>query len=89
MLLRLIKPYLRIKLEYLAEQLRVEKLEIVRLLIEIIHDNCHQLRIDQVNEIVIRIGHNEDLLEIESAIAMNKVCNELEALTTSMVNKCQ
>lgn len=87
--MRLIKPYLRIKLGYLAEQLRVDQFEIIRLLIEIIHNNCQQLRIDQVNETVIRIGHEEDLLDPAAAKAMNKVCKELEDLTASMVGKCQ
>lgn len=87
-LLRLIKPYIRIKLSYLADELKIEKDEVVRLLVEIIHDKCPELKIDQVNETVIRIGYNQELLEQSRAKAMNKVCEELETLLMNLVDKC-
>lgn len=87
-LLRLIRPYIRIKLSYLAEELKIPQAEVVRLLVEIIHDKCKQLRIDQLNETVIRIGYGQDLLHSGGARAMEKVCNELETLTRGLMEKC-
>jgi COP9 signalosome complex subunit 2 len=87
-LLRLIKPYIQIRLSYLADELRIPEKEVVRLLIEIIHDKCRQLKIDQINGTVIRVGHGQSLLEPNLAQTMHKVCNELEALKTNLVTKC-
>lgn len=72
----------------MADELKIEKKEIVRLLVEIIHDKCPELKIDQVNETVIRIGYNQKLLKQSRAQAMNKVCGELEVLLMSLVDKC-
>ncbi|CAK5075553.1 unnamed protein product [Meloidogyne enterolobii] len=72
-LLRLIKPYVCIRLSYLAEELRIHEKEVVRLLVEIIHDRRRDLKIDQVNQTLVKIGHNKELLSTGRAQAMNKM----------------
>uniref|UniRef100_A0A1I8B9J8 COP9 signalosome complex subunit 2 n=1 Tax=Meloidogyne hapla TaxID=6305 RepID=A0A1I8B9J8_MELHA len=87
-LLRLIKPYVCIRLSYLAEELRIEQKEVVRLLVEIIHDRRRDLKIDQVNSTLVKIGHNKELLNTGRAQAMNKVCEQLENLVKKIEEKC-
>ncbi|KAI1713542.1 PCI domain-containing protein [Ditylenchus destructor] len=87
-LLGLIKPYVRIKLSYLAEELRIEQKEVNRLLVEIIHDKCKNLKIDQINQTLIRVGHGQDLMNSNLSNAMNKVCAELEGLKKTLIEKC-
>lgn len=68
--------------------MRIEQKEVVRLLVEIIHDRRRDLKIDQVNQTLVKIGHDKNLLSTGRAQAMNKVCEQLEILTKSIVEKC-
>jgi len=86
-LMRLIKPYVRIKLSYLVSELKIDQEEIIRLLIEIIHDKCQELRIDQVNQTLVRIGSDHDVLNPARVQALNKVSAELESLKNNLVEK--
>jgi hypothetical protein len=71
----------------LAEELHIEQSEVVRLLVEIIHDRRPDLKIDQVNQTLVKVSHDRDL-DPGRAQAMNKVCEQLEQLTKSLVEKC-
>ncbi|ETN69771.1 PCI domain protein [Necator americanus] len=51
-LLRLIKPYTRIRLQYLSQQLRVSIAEVKRLLIDTILDEGLPARIDETDNIL-------------------------------------
>ncbi|KAL3118685.1 hypothetical protein niasHT_006513 [Heterodera trifolii] len=89
-LLRLIKPYVRIRLVYLAEQLRIEQTEVVRLLVEIIHDRRRDLKIDMCNQTLVQVGAETgggELLNAQRAQAMNQVCDQLERLCKTMVER--
>uniref|UniRef100_A0A915EIC4 COP9 signalosome complex subunit 2 n=1 Tax=Ditylenchus dipsaci TaxID=166011 RepID=A0A915EIC4_9BILA len=83
-------PFIKEHIEefYLADELKIEQKEVIRLLIEIIHDKCQQLKIDQIQQTVLRVGHGQDLLEDNLSKAMNKVCGELETLNNTLVDKC-
>jgi len=67
--------------------LRIDEKEVVRLLVEIIHDRRRDLKIDQVNQTLVKIGHNKELLSTGRAQAMNKVCEQLEILTKIIAEK--
>ena len=86
-LLRLLKPYTRIRLAYLAEEIKIAQPEVVRLLVEIIHDRRPDLKIDQVNQTLVKVGDDKNL-DPARAQAMSKVCEQLEKLTKSLVEKC-
>uniref|UniRef100_A0A914I3B9 PCI domain-containing protein n=1 Tax=Globodera rostochiensis TaxID=31243 RepID=A0A914I3B9_GLORO len=89
-LLRLIRPYVRIRLAYLAEQLRIEQDEVVRLLVEIIHDRRRDLKIDQCNRTLVQVGGEAAggaLLDAQRGQAMNKVCEQLERLCNDVVER--
>lgn len=51
-LLRLIKPYTRIRLQYLSQQLRVSIAEVKRLLVDTILDENLPARIDEIDNIL-------------------------------------
>lgn len=87
-LIRLIKPYERIRLSYLAKELRISQPETVRLLVEIIHDRRRDLKIDQVNQTLVKVGHGRVMLDPARAKAMTQVCEQLEQLTKCLVDKC-
>ena len=67
--------------------MRIDEKEVVRLLVEIIHDRRRDLKIDQVNQTLVKIGHNKELLSTGRAQAMNKVCEQLEILTKIIAEK--
>jgi COP9 signalosome complex subunit 2 len=86
-LLRIIRPYTRIRIQYLAEELKVSLEEVSRLLVEIILDKCPELKIDQISGTLVRTK-KYSAVEEDRFVAMRKVCNELETLTNSLVEKC-
>lgn len=87
-LLRLIKPYVRIRLSYLSEELQIDQKEVVRLLVEIIHDRRPDLRIDQVNQTLVKVGSDQNILDTTRAQALMKLTEQLDHLTRSLVEKC-
>uniref|UniRef100_A0A914CW47 COP9 signalosome complex subunit 2 n=1 Tax=Acrobeloides nanus TaxID=290746 RepID=A0A914CW47_9BILA len=90
-LLRIIRPYTRIKLDYLAQELKIPKDEVVRLLVEIILNESVALKIDQMNETLVRVdakGAGSCGLDAQRFKAMDKVIQELEKLTLNLGDKC-
>ena len=79
---------MRIRLSYLADELRIEQQEVVRLLVEIIHDRRPDLKIDQVNRTLVKVGFDQEVMDPARAQAMNKLCDQLELLTTNLVEQC-
>jgi len=86
-MMQIIKPYRRIKISYLAEELCISQEEVVRLLTEIIHEKTTDLKIDQVNQTVIKINQGQDLLDTERYNAMKRQFDGLDSLLSTLVEK--
>jgi len=86
-LLRLLKPYVKINIGYLAEELKVSKEKVVQLLVEIIQDKRRDLRIDQINQVVIKVSDDHEQMDVARVQALNKVTNELQRIKNLLVEK--
>ncbi|CAI4231605.1 unnamed protein product [Auanema sp. JU1783] len=94
-LLKLVRPYTRVRLNYLAKQLRIEVAEIKRLLIDTILDEGLAARIDEPEEILYVVPPSENIKDDsnlsfstmqEWAAQLNQLQETLEALETQIYN---
>ncbi|KAK6027857.1 phosphoinositide 3-kinase family, accessory domain protein [Ostertagia ostertagi] len=91
-LLRLIKPYTRVRLQYLSQQLRVSVAEVKRLLVDTILDENLPARIDEIDNILYVKPCGEQRLDSSLSIsAMNGWIDQidketLEALENQIYN---
>ncbi|KAI6232658.1 Proteasome component region PCI domain containing protein [Aphelenchoides fujianensis] len=88
-LLSVIRSYKRVRLEYLARQLRITMPELNRLLIEIIQNGETQLKIDQVNGCLCVPPDPYRGIDVQRYRALSKMCRQMDALQTSMSDKVQ
>uniref|UniRef100_A0A915DNX6 PCI domain-containing protein n=1 Tax=Ditylenchus dipsaci TaxID=166011 RepID=A0A915DNX6_9BILA len=65
-LMRLIKPYIKTKLNYLADELKIDQKEVIRLLIDVIHDKC------QIQETAL-VNRGLEPIEAHLLQDMNKI----------------
>ncbi|WKX92388.1 hypothetical protein Q1695_010427 [Nippostrongylus brasiliensis] len=86
-LLRLIKPYTRIRLQYLSQQLRVSIAEVKRLLVDTILDENLPARIDEIDNILYVKPPGEKKLDSSLSITamdgwVDQIDKMLVAITT-------
>lgn len=88
-LVGLIKPYQRVRLQYLSDQLRISVTEVNRLLIELIQENRTNLKIDHINGVLCSVPNEFNDISEARYNAFNAMCGQLEHLRKSMVDKVQ
>eukprot|EP01027_Heterolobosea_sp_BB2_P005645 GEZU01008598.1.p1 GENE.GEZU01008598.1~~GEZU01008598.1.p1 ORF type:complete len:176 (-),score=41.77 GEZU01008598.1:102-584(-) len=82
-LLSLIKPYTRIRIPFIAEQLNITNDEVEELLVALILDNQIAGRIDSINQILeLRTDNRVD--GSKRYVAMDKWANKLEDILNRM-----
>ncbi|KAK6009784.1 PCI domain protein [Ostertagia ostertagi] len=81
-LLRLIKPYTRVRLQYLSQQLRVSVAEVKRLLVDTILDENLPARIDEIDNILYVKPCGEQRLDSSLSIsAMNGWIDQIDKMS--------
>uniref|UniRef100_A0A0X3PVD8 COP9 signalosome complex subunit 2 n=1 Tax=Schistocephalus solidus TaxID=70667 RepID=A0A0X3PVD8_SCHSO len=83
-LIKLIRPYTRIRIPFISKQLNLEEREVESLLVACILDNVVQGRIDQANQMLIL--SSEPVYEARYQ-ALDKLSSRLKNLQTSIVNR--
>jgi COP9 signalosome complex subunit 2 len=86
-ILGIIRPYTRIRMDYLAKQLRIPHDELLRLLIEIIQDGKCGLKIDQTNGYLSKPVDEFQSIEKDRYNAFSNMTRQLEGLRVSMADK--
>ncbi|XP_045481855.1 COP9 signalosome complex subunit 2 isoform X1 [Harmonia axyridis] len=83
-LIKLIKPYTRIRIPFISRELNIDVTEVENLLVSCILDNTIQGRMDQVNSVLLL-----DRTSINSArySALDRWTNQLNTLHSSIINK--
>lgn len=88
-LVGLIKPYKRVRLQYLSDELRIPVQEVTRLLVEVIQERRTDLKIDHVNGVLCSVPNEYSGISKARFDAINAMCGQLEHLRKSMVDKVQ
>jgi COP9 signalosome complex subunit 2 len=86
-ILGIIRPYKRIRLDYLAAQLKITMDELMRLLIEIIQDGKSDLKIDQMRGHLTKPIDEYANIDVKRYNAFANMVRQLEGLRVSMVDK--
>ncbi|KAI6210440.1 COP9 signalosome complex subunit 2 [Aphelenchoides besseyi] len=82
-LLGLIRPYRRVRLDYLAKQLNISAEELQRLLVEIIQNGLTKLKLDQVENCLTLPMDEFANIEMDRYLALEKMCNQISSLHMS------
>ncbi|KAI6171510.1 COP9 signalosome complex subunit 2 [Aphelenchoides bicaudatus] len=86
-LLDIIRPYTRIRIDYLTTKLKIKESELNRLLIEIIQDGKINLKIDHVRGHLIKPVDEYAKIESGRYEAFNNMAQQLDTLRVSMTDK--
>ena len=87
-LVRLIKPYTKIHMKFIAHELNIEISEVENLLISCILDRTIQGKIDQVKE-VLELDQQENIQGLHRYQAMTKVTNQLQTIQNGIIQRVQ
>lgn len=82
-LIRLIRPYTRITIDFISKELNIPSNEVESLLVSCILDNTIQGRIDQVNQV---LELNSNLVQ-KKYTALDKWTTQLQAVHNTIVNR--
>ncbi|KAI6204421.1 COP9 signalosome complex subunit 2 [Aphelenchoides besseyi] len=85
-LLGLIRPYRRVRLDYLAKQLHISAEELQRLLVEIIQNGLTKLKLDQVENCLTLPMNEFANIEMDRYLALEKMCNQIGSLHDTLEN---
>mmetsp|Transcript_25672 Transcript_25672/g.35458 ORF Transcript_25672/g.35458 Transcript_25672/m.35458 type:complete len:438 (+) Transcript_25672:60-1373(+) len=83
-LLKLIRPYTRIRIPFISQELNIPEADVEALLVSLILDNRVCGHIDQVNQL-LEVG--ERTKGVSKYVAINKWNNQLASLHQTVVNK--
>lgn len=83
-LLKLIKPYLRIRIQFIAEQLNISMAQVESLLVALILDGHVDGRIDQLEQLLLLNKDTKDAVRYQS---LGKWASQLQSLHTAVFNK--
>jgi len=88
-LVKLLKPYTRIRLPFISQELMIPEKDVEALLVSLILDNKISGRIDQVNQmLLLRADKSADVM-IEKYEAMSKWRKELASLQKTLAGGIQ
>ncbi|CAF1497132.1 unnamed protein product [Adineta ricciae] len=87
-LVRLIKPYTKIHMKFIAHELNIEISEVENLLISCILDQTIQGKIDQVKE-VLELDQQQNIQGLHRYQAMTKVTNQLQTIQNAIIQRVQ
>lgn len=83
-LIKLIKPYTRIQIPHISNELNIDEADVESLLVSCILDNTIQGRIDEVNHVLFLDRTN---INSSKYSALDKWTNQLSTLHLSIINK--
>ncbi|XP_059616678.1 COP9 signalosome complex subunit 2 [Phlebotomus argentipes] len=83
-LIKLIRPYTRIAIPFISNELNIEPAEVESLLVSCILDNAIHGRIDQVNQV---LELDQETLCTTRDYAMEKWSNQIHSLQLAVINK--
>lgn len=83
-LVKLIRPYTRIAINFISNELNIEPAEVEGLLVSCILDNTIQGRIDQVNQV---LELDKESRCASKYHALDKWSNQIQSLAVAVVNK--
>uniref|UniRef100_A0A182QQU9 COP9 signalosome complex subunit 2 n=1 Tax=Anopheles farauti TaxID=69004 RepID=A0A182QQU9_9DIPT len=83
-LIKLIRPYTKIKIPFISSELNIEPAEVESLLVSCILDNTIQGRIDQVNQV---LELSKEARGGERDIAIEKLAMQINSVQAAIINK--
>ena len=83
-LLQLIKPYTRIRIPFISDELNVPSSEVESLLVSLILDEKITGHVDQVNQLLVLDAHSADS---KGYVALDKWTTRLQSLHLAIANK--
>uniref|UniRef100_A0A182NTC5 COP9 signalosome complex subunit 2 n=1 Tax=Anopheles dirus TaxID=7168 RepID=A0A182NTC5_9DIPT len=83
-LIKLIRPYTKIKIPFISSELNIEPAEVESLLVSCILDNTIQGRIDQVNQV---LELSKEARCGERDIAIEKLATQINSVQAAIINK--
>jgi len=86
-LLTIIRPYTRVRLDYLAQELKISLDELGRLLVAIIQDGKSDLKIDQTNGYLSKPIDEYANIDVKRYNAFSNMVKQLEGLNAGMREK--
>ncbi|UJR15391.1 hypothetical protein I4U23_002339 [Adineta vaga] len=87
-LVRLIKPYTKIHMKFIAHELNIDTYEVENLLISCILDQTIQGKIDQANS-VLELDQQQNIQGLHRYQAINKVLTQLQTIQNSFIQRFQ
>lgn len=83
-LIKLIRPYTRIAIPFISNELNIEPAEVESLLVSCILDNTIRGRIDQINQVLELEKESRTAMRYS---AMEKWSNQIQSLQLAVINK--
>lgn len=85
-LVKLIKPYTKIRLQFVAQELNISIDEVINLLISCILDQTIQGKIDQVNH-VLELDQQQNVQGLHRYEAISKVATQLQTIQNTIIQQ--